>query len=109
VAVDDDQGGAVVGLVEDAEGAFEHFEVVGVADTGDVPAVGDEAGGDVVAEREGGLAFDGDAIVVVDPAEVVELEVTGEAGGLGGCAFHHATVAADRVDVVVEHLEAGRL
>ena len=83
--------------------------VVGVADAGDVPAVAHEARGDVVAEGEVGVAVDRDVVVVVDPAEVGELEVAGERGGLVGDALHQAAVAADRVDVEVEELEAGRL
>ena len=43
-----------------------------------------------------------DVIVVVDPAEIIETEMTGERGSFGSNAFHHATVTADGVDVVIE-------
>ena len=52
------------------------------------------------------LPFDGDVVVVEDPAEMVETEVARERCRLGADAFHQAAVAADRVDVVVEQLEA---
>ena len=42
VAIDDDQRRPVARLLEDAEGAVEHLQVVGVADAGDVPAEADE-------------------------------------------------------------------
>ncbi len=75
VAVDDDQGRAVVLLLERLEGSGQHLEVVRVTDPGDVPAVGDEARGDVLGEGERRVALDRDLVVVVDPAEVRELEV----------------------------------
>ena len=93
--------------LEGLEGAAEQLEVVRVADPGDVPAVALEAGGDVVAVGELGVAVDRDVVVVVDPAEVVELQVAGERGGLVRDALHQVAVAADRVDVEVEELEAG--
>ncbi len=46
-------------------------------------------------------------VVVVDPAQVGELQVAGQGGRLAGDALHHAAVAGQGVDVVVEHLEAG--
>ena len=47
-------------------------------------------------------------VVVVDPAEVRELQVAGERGGLGRDPLHHVAVAAEGVDVEVEQvLEAG--
>src|SRR5437868_6476297 len=78
VAVDNDQRWAVVALVECAEGAPEHLEVVGIAHPSDVPSVGHEASRDVVAESERGVAFNADVIVVVNPAEVRELQMSGE-------------------------------
>src|SRR4029079_1323745 len=61
---------------------------------------------DILAEGDAGLALDSDAIVVVDPAQVVELEMAGERRSLRAHPFHQAAVAADRVDVVVEQVEA---
>ncbi len=108
VAVDDDQGRPVALLEEDAEGAVEQVQVVGVSHPGDVPAVAQETGGDVLGEGQRGVPLDRDVVVVVDPAEVGELPVGGERGGLGGDALHHAAVAAEGVDVEVDQVvEAG--
>ncbi len=104
VTVDDDERGPLVLLLERLEGAGEHLEVVRVADARDVPAIGDEARGDVLGERESRVPLDRDLVVVVDPAEVRELEMPGQRGGFAGDAFHHVAVAAERVDVVVEEL-----
>ncbi len=106
VGVDDDEGGLVGALLELLDGGLDGGKVVGVGDVEDVPAVGFEAGGGVFGEGEFGFSFDGDFVGVVEPAEIVELEVCGEGGGFGRDALHHAAVAADGVDVVVEHLEA---
>ena len=46
------------------------------------------------------------SVVVVDPAQVAELEMAGERRRLAGHAFHHVAVAAQRVDVVVEDRES---
>jgi hypothetical protein len=86
--------------------AREHLEVVGVAHAGDVPAVADEPGGHVLAERPGRVPLDRDLVVVVDPAQVGQPEVAGQRCRLARDAFHHAAVAGQGVGVVVEHLEA---
>ena len=106
VAVEDDERGAALRLPEHLERVLDAIDVVGVADAQDVPAVGEEPGGDVLGEGDAGVAFDGDVVVVVDPAEIVEAEVAGEGRRLRRDALHQAAVAADGVDVVVEDLEA---
>ena len=61
----------------------------------------------VLGERDARVAFDGDVVVVINPAQVVEAEMPGQGRRLRPDAFHHAAVAADRVDVVVEQFEPG--
>jgi hypothetical protein len=109
VAVDDDQGRPADLGLEGVEGAGEQSGVVGVPDPEHVPAVALEATEHVVAVGEAGVAVDRDVVVVVEPAEVVELEVAGEGGGLVGDALHQAAVAGERVDVEVEELGAEAL
>ena len=89
------------------EGVLEAGQVVGVRDAHDVPAVGDEARGNILGESPVGVALNGDLVVVPDPDEVVELEVSGEGGGLGGNTILHAAVAAEGVGVEVEELLSG--
>ena len=107
VTVHDDQGGSIGGGAERVERPPQHVEIVGVADACHVPAIGDEARRHVLGERPVGVTFDRDLVVVVDPAEVGELEMTGERRRLPGNALHHAAVAGQRVDVIVEQLEPG--
>src|SRR5262249_17634044 len=106
VAVEDDECGAPLRLPKDTESCLDAIEVVGVADAENVPAVPQESGGDVLCECEARLTFDRDVVVVVDPAQVVESQVTGERGCFGGHALHQTAVAAHDVDVVVEDGEA---
>ena len=54
------------------------------------------------------VAFDRDVIVVVNPAQIRELQVPGKRGGLAGDALHHASVSAKRVDVEVEEILEAR-
>src|SRR5262249_21241097 len=105
VAVEDEEGGPTLRVLEGFQGVLDAIDVVGVAYAEDVPAVAEEAGRDVLGEGDPGVAFDGDVVVVVDPAEVIEAEVAGQRGGFGGNAFHHAAVAADGVDAVVKDRE----
>src|SRR5205085_8593117 len=87
MAVDDDQRRSAGRLLERPERTLEHRQVVGVADANDVPPIRDEPRGDVFAEAPLRVALDADLVVVVDPAEVIELEVPGEAGRFALGAF----------------------
>ena len=89
------------------EGHTQRGQVVGVGDVLHRPAVAGEPGRHILGERQAGGALDGDLVVVVDPAQVGQLQVPGQRGGLGADALHQAAVAAQRVDVVVEQLVAG--
>ena len=106
VAVQDEKGGAALRLPEDLQGVLDAAHVVGVADPQDVPAVAEEAGGHVFREGDARGALDGDVVVVVDPAEVVQAQVARQGGGLGRDPLHQAAVAAHGIDVVVEDVEA---
>src|SRR5262245_10481956 len=105
VTVDDDQGRSIARALERPERALEHLEIIGVADARDVPPEPDDARGHIIAVRQRRVALDGYVIVVVDPTEVVEFEVSCQRGGLAGDPFHHAAVAAQSVYVVVEQIE----
>src|SRR5262249_21144854 len=71
-----------------------------------VPVITEEAGGNVLGKGDARTALDADVVVVVDPAEIVEAEMSGQRGRLRADALHQAPVAADGIDVVVEDLEA---
>ena len=94
-------------VAEHRERVLDPLEVVGVADPQHVPAIAEKARRDVLGEGEARVAFDGDVVVVVDPAQVVEAEMPGQRGRLRADALHQAAVAAYRVDVVVEDVETG--
>src|SRR4029077_8815291 len=89
------------------ESLLDSLEIVGIADPQHVPMIGEEAGGDILGESDASLAVDGDVIVVVDPAQIIESEMAGKRSRLRADAFHHVAVAANRIDVVVEQVEAG--
>src|SRR5207244_11491609 len=105
VAVEDEDRGTPLRVPEGTESLLDAIEVVGVAHPQDVPPVRQESGGDVLREGEARRPFDSDVVVVVDPAEVVQTQVTGEGGGFRRDALHQATVPTYRVDVVVEDRE----
>src|SRR5262249_27891496 len=83
----DGEGRPSLRLPKPAERLLDAIEVVGVAHAQDVPAVSEESRGDVFREGETRLAFDRDVVVVVDPAQVIEGEVTGQRRRFGGHAL----------------------
>ena len=106
-AADLNQRGPVGRLLEAVDRAAQAVQVVDVVQLDHVPAVAGEPRGHVFAERQRRVALDRDVVVVVDPAEVRELQVSGQRGRLAADAFHQVAVAAQGVDVEVEQLEAG--
>src|SRR5581483_7084522 len=103
MALTDDQRRTVLTAVEDLDRCIDMLEIIDVADPRDVPAVTEETRRHVLAEGEVGVAFDGHAVAVVEPAEIGQFEMSGNRGSLAGDAFHHVAVAADRINIVVEH------
>src|SRR4029077_11509915 len=106
MGVQDEEFWATLGLVKDIQRLLDALDVIGIAYAQNVPPVAEEAGGDVLGEGDARVSFDGDVVVVVDPAEVIEGEMAGERGRFRTHTLHHAAVAANRVDVVVEDFEA---
>src|SRR6266567_2111305 len=74
------------------ERGVERAQVVAIGDPLDVPAVALEAARGVVRERQIGLAVDGDAVVVVDPDQLAQLEVARQRAGLVRDTFHHVAI-----------------
>ena len=99
--------GRLDGVVEGLDVLLVGGHAVGPVDVLDVPAVGLIARGDVLGERDLGLALDRDPVVVVDQDEVAELLGSGQRGRLTGDALLHAAVTGDAVHEVVEDGGAG--
>ena len=107
VAVQNNERGPVLRLAKDVEGVLDALDVVGVADPQDVPAVSQKSRLDVLCKGDARVPLDGDVVVVVDPAKVVEAQVTGQRRCFRRDALHQAAVSANGIDVVVEDLKAG--
>src|SRR2546425_7467870 len=106
MAVENDERGPALGLVEDLEGVLDATGIVGIADPQNVPSVSQEPGRYVFREGDARVAFDGDVIVVVDPAEIVEAQMGGQRRRFGRNTLHHAAISANSIDVVIEDLES---
>ena len=106
VAVDNDERGPVGAIEKGFERVMQKLQIIGVTHAGDVPAVAGKAHSDIFSEGEVGFAFNGDAVVVVNPAQVAEPKMPGERCRFSGNAFHHVAVAADGIYVVIEQLVA---
>src|SRR5258708_30203572 len=103
VALDEDEVGCVVWGAEMVDRLCKPFRVVGVSYSPHHPAIREKARRNVFAEGEIGIAFDRYVIAVIDPAQVAEHLVTGKRGSLARHALHHIAIAADRINIVVEH------
>ena len=77
-----------------------HIMAVDRAD--DVPAVGAKPRRRVVREPAQHGAVDGDAVVVVQRNQLVELPGTGQGTGLVADAFHQAAVTKEHIAVVID-------
>ncbi len=106
VGAHDDQRRSLALARRGVEGGVDRGEVVAVLDAQRSPAVGREAGGDVLAEGERGRAVDRDAVVVVEELELAQAEMTGERGGLRSDALHQVAVRGEHPDAVAEHRKA---
>src|SRR5437867_4126393 len=78
VTVEDDQGRPAFGLAEHRECILDPLEVVRIADPEHVPVIAEEAGRNVLGERDARIALDADMVVVVDPTELIETEMPGQ-------------------------------
>src|SRR6478672_3112123 len=102
MAVQYNERGPAFRLLEYHERLFDSVNVIGIADAQNVPAVSEKTRGHVFGECDVRVPFDADVIVVPNPAEIIQTEMTGERGSFGSNAFHHAAVTTDGVDVVIE-------
>ena len=102
VAVDDNQRWFVGGVAENIERLCHCHGVIGIGDMLDIPAITFETCADIFAECQAGVAFDGDVIVIVDPAKIGQLMMSGQRGSFARNSFHHVAVAADGVHVVIK-------
>ena len=101
-AVHHDQGGcAGVGL-EGLQRVAQCLQVIGIGDVQGVPTVGLEALDHIFTERQLGVALNADGVVVIQPAQIIELQMPGHRRRFAADAFHHVAVTAQRVHVVVE-------
>ena len=78
-----------------ASRALREPAVVGVGDPDDMPAIGEEPAGDVFAEGEIGVTFDGHVVVVVDPAQIGSFRCPASEAGLARDPLHEVAVAAE--------------
>src|SRR5262245_14679356 len=100
VAIQNDQRWPALRLPESRERRLDLVKVIGIANNQHVPSIAAEALGNILAESDARLALNSDVVVVVDPAQVIETEMTCQRGGFRADALHQAAIAADGVDVI---------
>ena len=104
VAVNDNQRRAILRILESAQRPSQHLQVIGISDPRHIPAIADKTRGHVFRESQSSVSFNGDAVIVVNPAEIREPQMAGERRRFPRDAFHHATISAEGVYVEVEQL-----
>src|ERR1700741_2291573 len=106
MTVQNNEGGAALGLSKALESLFDPVDVIRITDAQHVPTVGEEPTCNVFGERDARVAFDRDVIVVVNPPQIVEPKMCSQGCSLRRDSFHQASVTADAINVVVEDVEA---
>ena len=100
------------GLVGDLLRRFDRFldadDVLAALNDLDMPAVCLIARRSVLGERDIGVVFDGDLVVVPEDDQVAQLLSPGQRARLAGDALLHVAVGGDHIDVVIEGAGAGR-
>ena len=100
--------GGLVGALRRLEGCC-HFGGVVAIDAAHIPVGGGESGELIGRIRHAHFAVNGDAVVVPQHDEVVELQVARQGDGFLGNAFHQAAVAGQHIGLVIDEViaEAG--
>src|SRR5439155_3207522 len=107
MAIHNDQRGPVFGLQKIDAGIRKRVEIVSVVYASDVPAIPEKPFTDVFCERNVSRTIERHTIVVVDPAQIGQLQMSRERCRLGTHPLHHVAIAAHGIDVVIENLKAG--
>ena len=107
VTVQDNERRTPLRLLEDVDCVLDTLQVVGVTDSQHVPSVGQESRLHIFGKGDPRISLDGDVVVVVDPAEIIEPQVSRQGCCFGADALHQAAVTANRVNVIVEDVEIG--
>ena len=101
-----DQCRAVGVPLKRCQGACHGIQIIGVADFHDLPTEPAKSRRDVFAKGQLRAPFDRDLVVVVDPTQVVEFQVSCQRSRFACHAFHQVAVAALDINVVVEQIKA---
>src|SRR5215813_5816595 len=109
VTMHDDQSWPILGVCKRLVGARQLVKVVGIAHRDDVPAIRCEARANVLGKGELRRALDRDLVVVVDPAQIGELQMTSQGSRFTGDALHYVAIAAKGVYLEVEQRKVGAI
>src|SRR5713101_2139227 len=102
VAVHYNQRRPIGGLVKYLVRTGQHGEVVGIGDPRDIPPVADKAGHHVFAEGPCRGTVQRHAVIVVNPAQARELEMSRERSSFARYTFHEVSISADHIYFEIE-------
>ncbi|RMT21917.1 hypothetical protein ALP52_05981 [Pseudomonas amygdali pv. mori] len=91
----------LVALARGVDGGLDFFRVMTVDIADNQPAVGLEALRRIVGKPAFDFAIDGDAVVVVERNQLVQLQRTGQGSDFVGNTFHHAAITHKHVGMVI--------
>ncbi len=91
--------------MKDLKRAFQHLQVIDIPHSRHIPAIGEEARGHILAKGQVCTAFNTNAVVIVNPAQIGEVEMPGKGSGLAADPFHHVSISGEGIDVVMKQLE----
>ena len=106
VAINNNQSWSSLCLTSHTKRAHHRVHIIGVAYTQHIPSVSQVASAWIIAVRKIRLAFNGDVIVVVNPNQIIQLQMARDTASLAAHAFHHAAVTTNRVCAEIKNLKA---
>src|ERR1700756_5599154 len=85
----------------------QELEVVSVRHALDVPSISQKTSRHVLRESQTSVSLNSDVVVVVDPTQIRQSQVTRQRGRLTADTLHHTSVTRQSVDVVVKQGKVG--
>lgn len=78
MAAEDDERGSVFSFAEYPQSMIDLFDVVGIVQAQDIPMITEEPRRHILGERKLGAAFNGDVIVIIDPAKIIKAKMASQ-------------------------------
>src|SRR5215469_4956814 len=78
MAIQNDQSRPVLRIPENLQRVLDAVEIICIADSQHIPAIRKKSSSDILCKGDTSISFNRDVVVVINPAEVIEAQMSGE-------------------------------